>query len=45
MSNWFHEHDNEFSELQWPPQSPDLNLVEHVVVEHEGAADKSTEML
>ena len=22
ISNWFVEHDNEFTVLQWPPQSP-----------------------
>ena len=30
MSNWFLEHDNEFSVLQWPPQSPDLNPTERL---------------
>jgi len=25
ISNWFLEHDNEFTELKWPSQSPDLN--------------------
>jgi len=24
ISNWFLEHDNEFTVLKWPPQSPDL---------------------
>jgi len=35
--NWFHEHDNEFTELKWPPQSFDLNPIEHLwdVVEQE----------
>ncbi|MDF4304838.1 transposase [Vibrio parahaemolyticus] len=37
ISNWFLEHDNEFTVLQWPPQSPDLSPIEHLwdVVERE----------
>ena len=31
ISSWFHEHDNEFIELQWPPQSPDQNPIEHLL--------------
>lgn len=30
LSNWFHEDDNEFSVLQWPHRSPDLNPIQHL---------------
>lgn len=30
ISNWFLDHDNEFTVLKWLPQSPDPNPIEHL---------------
>ncbi len=37
ISDWFLEHDNDFTLLRWSPQSPDLNPIELLldVVERE----------
>ena len=30
VQEWFEEHDKEFKVLPWPPNSPDLNLIEYL---------------
>ena len=37
VQEWYHEHDSEFSSLQWLAQSPDLNPNEHLWDEVERA--------
>ncbi|GBO46617.1 hypothetical protein AVEN_153837-1 [Araneus ventricosus] len=41
---WFEEHTDEFHLMSWPPNSPDLNLMEHIwdVMERQLGAQTSS---
>ena len=30
VKNWYKEHESELEHIEWPPQSQDLNIIEHM---------------
>jgi hypothetical protein len=32
LQSWFEKHESEFEHLPWPAQSPNLNIIELIVV-------------